>query len=245
MNIYCPRCKKKLELPDGFMGQQAKCLHCGKIFLVDRLAKDDAAFIDALVSVIGEKATQRVIENVDNERMAEHGDAQAQYEVGLFYYEGYESNGNNFLKNFTKAAKWLKLAANNGHADAQNLLGHMYLKGEGVSRDLIVAVKCFRMAAELGHAEAQCALGECFWAGKGTQINYAEAYEWFLKAANQGFAKAQRMVALFLFGGMGVKEDKVEAVKWYKKAAEQGEVRAQLELANRYFNGEGVEQNQD
>jgi TPR repeat protein len=51
--------------------------------------------------------------------------------------------------------KWLRKAANQGHADAQYNLGAMYFMGRGVLQDHVEAEKWYRKAAEQGHANAQ------------------------------------------------------------------------------------------
>jgi hypothetical protein len=46
-----------------------------------------------------------------------------------------------------EAARWLRKAAEEGHADVQNNLGWMYAKGEGVPKDYVQAYKWFNLAA--------------------------------------------------------------------------------------------------
>jgi hypothetical protein len=55
----------------------------------------------------------------------------------------------------TSASQWIRKAATQGDTEAQNTLGLMYLKGEGVKQNLNQAKKWFRKAATLGHAQAQ------------------------------------------------------------------------------------------
>jgi TPR repeat protein len=59
-----------------------------------------------------------------------------------------------------EAVKWYRLAAAEGHARAQFLLGSMYDDGEGLPEDPKEAVKFYRLAAEQGHAKAQARLNE-------------------------------------------------------------------------------------
>ena len=54
-----------------------------------------------------------------------------------------------------EGVKWCKLAAEQGHADAQYTLGVCYEGGMGVERSRAEAVKWYRMAAEQGNARAQ------------------------------------------------------------------------------------------
>lgn len=71
-------------------------------------------------------------------RKAQHGDARAQYELGRRCTE---------QKNYRCALEWLQKAAEQGHAGAQNRLGVMYERGEGVPMDLVQAYVWFTRAA--------------------------------------------------------------------------------------------------
>ena len=57
---------------------------------------------------------------------ARHGEADAQYNLGLCYIYG-----NGVSQSFKEAAKWLEKAAKQGHIEAQYNLGVCYLKGQG------------------------------------------------------------------------------------------------------------------
>jgi len=54
-----------------------------------------------------------------------------------------------------QAAKWIRKAATAGDSEAQNMLGVMYLKGEGVKKNMNLAKRWFKKAATLGHVQAQ------------------------------------------------------------------------------------------
>ena len=51
-------------------------------------------------------------------------------------------------------------AAEQGHPQAQYLLGYAYYRGDGVEQDDEVAARWYSKAAEQGHADAQKALGD-------------------------------------------------------------------------------------
>mmetsp|Transcript_72542 Transcript_72542/g.142095 ORF Transcript_72542/g.142095 Transcript_72542/m.142095 type:complete len:240 (-) Transcript_72542:1-720(-) len=53
----------------------------------------------------------------------------------------------------------LVTAADQGFAEAQDMLGILYTNGEGVKQNFEEAVKWFRQAADQGNADAQCSLG--------------------------------------------------------------------------------------
>jgi Sel1 repeat-containing protein len=73
------------------------------------------------------------------EKLAETGDANAQYRLGNFY-----ENGWGVAVDPKSAAKWYLRAAVQGHADAQYNLGIMYLNGRGVALDAKKAFAWFR-----------------------------------------------------------------------------------------------------
>lgn len=61
---------------------------------------------------------------------------------------------------------WIALAAEQGHAAAQNQLGSLYSLGEGVPEDHTEAVKWIRLAAEQGYSGALYNMGELYHEGK-------------------------------------------------------------------------------
>lgn len=131
--------------------------------------------------------------------------------------------------------------AQEGNAEAQNLLGICYYEGYGTEKDLKKAVEWYRKAAEQGNAESQYHLGYCYANGEGVEENQAKAAEWYKKAAEKGIANAQCNLAYRYIEGNGVPKDLNQAQSWYRKAAEQGDAQGQTELGLCYENGEGVE----
>jgi hypothetical protein len=68
------------------------------------------------------------------------------------WYEKAAADGN------SGAAETIKGAANQGHVDAQYIVGRMYEKGEGVKQDSNEAMKWYGLAAAQGNQSAQQAL---------------------------------------------------------------------------------------
>jgi TPR repeat protein len=141
-------------------------------------------------------------------------------------------------KNYTEAAKYYRIVADQGDAESQCNLGNCYY----FENDYSEAVKWYRKAAEQGYARAQFNLGNGYYNGKGVAQDYSEAVKWYRKAAEQGHVYAQFNLGNGYYNGKGVAQDYSEAVKWYRKAAEQGDADAQCNLGNGYYNGEGVAQ---
>ena len=94
-------------------------------------------------------------------------------------------------KDFAKAAKWSRKAADQGSAVAQGLLGEMYSSGQGVTQDYAKAVKWLRKAADQGFVPAQLDLAAVYSHGLGVPKDYAETAKWLHKAADKGSTTAQ------------------------------------------------------
>jgi TPR repeat protein len=86
---------------------------------------------------------------------------------------------------FEEAAKWFRLAAEQGEVLAERYLGTMYANGQGVARDDKEAVKWYARAAERGDAHAQASLAAMYSAARGTSQNFVQAHKWFTVAASR------------------------------------------------------------
>ena len=98
----------------------------------------------------------------NTQRLAEKGDAKAQYTVGLMYEQGY-----GVTSDIKQAVAWFEKAAEKGEAKAQYRLGSLYYHGQGVPKDLQQAAEWYKKAAEHGSTPAQEALGHMYLAGEG------------------------------------------------------------------------------
>ncbi len=94
-------------------------------------------------------------------------------------------------KDYAKAMKYARIAAERGNTDAMVDIGLMYNNGLGVTQDYAEAVKWYRKAAEQGDAWGQNNLGNKYRDGLGVTQDYSEAVKWYRKAAEQGNANAQ------------------------------------------------------
>jgi uncharacterized protein len=64
---------------------------------------------------------------------------------------------------YATALRLVRPLAERGHATAQNNLGFMYDKGQGVPQDYAAAMGWYRKAAEQGDANAQYNLGSLYY----------------------------------------------------------------------------------
>lgn len=117
--------------------------------------------------------------------LAERGDRDAQFWLGMRYAEG-----DGIVPNPKQAAKWFALAAQQGHTQAQYQYGLALLNGKGVVQDYRLAFAWIEKAAQQDYALAQHTLGELYRFGTGVATDKARAYLWFNLAAAQGFEAA-------------------------------------------------------
>ncbi len=113
--------------------------------------------------------------------LAESGDPEAQYRLGMMY-----DNGKGVAEDDARAVQWYRKAAQNGHSNAQYVLGLMYSEGSGVPEDDANAVYWFRKAAQNEHIDAQYRLGIVYDKGKGVPEDDAKAHSGIARPLNKG-----------------------------------------------------------
>lgn len=202
---------------------------------------------------------------------AESGDADAAYELALKYDKGKEvpkdknlsmkyyqlsaENGNVNAKYFIAMAimagdlsgepsyvfSLFTDAANNGMAEAQNMLGTCYYNGYGVDKNSDLAFEWYTKSAENGSSNAQYMLG---WAYTNAS-QYDGAYHWLKKSAEQGNAYAQKELGILYYWGRGVVEDNDLAFEWFSKSAKNGYGWGQYWLGSMYQSGYGTNKNRE
>jgi hypothetical protein len=89
---------------------------------------------------------------------ADEGSAWGQRALGLLHYDC----GTGVALDLREAARYFRMAAEQGHSEAQIRLGEMYEYGRGVARDLSEAARYLCMAADQGHSEAKFNLSEMY-----------------------------------------------------------------------------------
>ena len=197
---------------------------------------------------------------------------QAQYELGMAYYDGYGTKAD-----LEQAITWFEMAAMQGYSEAQYMLGriyerqrcdhgnaafwfqkaadqghngaikelaHLYKAGFGVEEDPAMMVRLYHRAAQASDPEAQAALGRCYLHGEGVEQNAKEAVKWFQQAAMAGESSAQVFLGECLEQGVGIEKDPKEATQWYRRSAVQGNTFACYRLGRCYEFGIGVAQDE-
>jgi len=174
---------------------------------------------------------------VPMQKLADEGNAKAQYEMGQMYNDSLSYF--NIPRNSEKALFWYKKAAENNYAPAQYYLGNMYSYGSIVKPDKKKSLYWYHKAAEQGHAMACYALYELSkkaLKGNPDKLDEEKEIYWLTKAAENNYSYAQYLLgSLYAYGTKEVK-DIEKALYWYKKAAIQGETHAGDALYNLYSN---------
>jgi uncharacterized protein len=119
--------------------------------------------------------------------MAKGSGGDNQDDPGWLAIEGY---GN--ATDFTKAAYWYRLAADQGHPEAQFDLARLYSDGKGVPRDETQAFKLVQMSAMQGYAPAAARLGWRYSTGRGVAKDEAQAFFWWTVAVRHGEKSAEK-----------------------------------------------------
>ena len=189
-------------------------------------------FILGLIAVC---LPQKVLAVSSNEEIASllskamHGDAAAQYNLGIMYDKGEEVPHNS-----KQAFYWYKKAAEQGVAEAQYNVAVMYGGGRGIRRNSKQAFYWYKKAAEQGVAKAQYDLAVMY--GRGVEgVPHDPEQEDNLAQSRIAEGNKERFP---MFG----RNDHNKLVDWYEKVAEQGDCRAQYTLAEMYREGKGVPQ---
>lgn len=120
--------------------------------------------------------------------LAEAGLSQAQFRLGIMYYQGRTT-----VKNEDLAKQWIIRAlpdllrkSAQGESWAQADLGTVYELGIGLDKDIGRAASWYRKAADQSHAGAQTNLGVLYASGEGVNYDRQKALYWLKRAASQG-----------------------------------------------------------
>lgn len=97
-----------------------------------------------------------------------------------------------YLEDYEQALKILRPLAEDGEAEAQDLLGRMYERGHGVTQDGQRALELYRLAADQGYPAAQVNLGWLFALGEGVTQDLIVAHMWWNVASANGAEHARK-----------------------------------------------------
>jgi TPR repeat protein len=196
---------------------------------------------------------------IDLVQAAEAGDAKAQNDLGLWYFE--------HLPQTPYSRTWFERAAAQGQSNAMHNLGILAARAD--DHDLAIAwynraaaagsilsyyymgrvfrrtgddtraFQAFDKGARGGSLEAQDALCELILEKK-LEEHYDLAFFLTNRNAEQGRANAQRILGHLYAQGIGVEPDPQKAISWWQESARNGDMVAQYNLGTSYHRGHMV-----
>ena len=155
--------------------------------------------------------------------LADAGNPQAQYMMGMLYAQGV-----GITRNYALARDWYEKAATAGLRAAQFSLGWLYYHGGeadagSVAIDRRQAARWLTAAADAGQPMASYIVGRMHLAGAaGLPADEARACALLVRAAEGGVAMAQYDAGSLLAAGRGCARDDVAAYTWFLILAAQG-----------------------
>ena len=213
------------------------------------MMKYDAAYLNKVFDVEGYR------------RLAEGGDPDAQYVLGM-----YCERGAGIGQGFADAVAWFQKAAGQKHPLAMYCMAQCYETGRGVEKNLIKAVDLYLEVSdsdsevsdlasskiagyygdgvlnrwltekiESGDKLAPVALdklGDSYMYGLGVKKDWDKAAALYRQAAEAGNAAARCSLGYCYEKGQGVEKDAKLAAYWYEKGAEGGDSAAQVYIGN-------------
>jgi TPR repeat protein len=167
-------------------------------------------------------------------RAAEAGDAETKYTVAVTPYD-------QFLPwNLGTRVRWLRQAAEAGHAKAALELSHY--GGRAVEKPFFGTIEEERQKVSAGEF-IPMQMVWCFENVGSVPLPMEEAVEWLMKLAAQGNIEAIKRLGVRYALGDGVEMDWERAVEYFRQSAEHPD--SQHFLGEAYANGWGVEQNDE
>ena len=147
------------------------------------------------------------------EKLADRGDAQAQYYLAEKFFWGQSATSN-----VSKAVDLYRRAAQQGNAKAQTQLGFAYQYGLGVARDRSEAARWYQKASEQGYDPARQLFSEMIAHGGGRDDAIGKLPSDCVKEAHEDNVQSQTFLAVMYFSRHAYEK----AFEWYGKAAEGG-----------------------
>lgn len=152
-------------------------------------------------------------------KLAEKGNAYANFEIGSNEYYGYVTS----YPRYDIAFKYLNRAAKYNHAGANYMIGNMYIRGligSKTKEELSFGYEYLLKSYELGNIAACNTIGNMYLKGiYPLEKNEAEAIKYYEKASNNDYAYAYNNL-----GSIAEKKgDLKDAFEYYKKSADLGE----------------------
>jgi len=143
--------------------------------------------------------------------LAQKGNKQAQYDLGIIYEEGhYPVN-----INLEKAIEYFAASAEQEYAPALSKIAYFYQKGIILKKDTKKAIKLYKKAASKNNAQAQYKLASMYAREEGLKKDMIIILDLYTRSAKQGYMSSIIALGLYYEMGVDVKKDYKKALFWY------------------------------
>lgn len=183
---------------------------------------------------------------------ADKGDAVAQNQLGVWYYEGKKVK-----KDYKVALDWWAKSAKQDNPDAIGNMAMCYQLGNGIKKDSVMAMSLYRAAIKKGNASiipqheqivkntknlfSARLLMDCYKNAIGVKRDTKKVENYQEILANAGDKEEQFSLALKYLNS----KRSEQAVKYFKMSAKNGKKEAVYYYGYLLFNGMGVEQDKN
>ena len=157
------------------------------------------------------------------------------YLLGVSYLQGTIVE-----QDLSKAALYVKMAADANHIEAQLAYVKFLEDGLGVEANTELAKETLKKAADSGNTEAMFLYAFYLESGKYDSVDQEQAFEYYRMAADNGYSRAQLIV-----GNKAKEKGEFDlAARYYRMAADMNNTMAMFELGMMLLEGKGVDQNE-
>lgn len=168
-------------------------------------------------------------------RLAEEGDAKAQYLIGTVEFLGIGQPPDS-----RAGLAWYERAARGGEILAMHNLGWAYGAGQGVEQDREKAFSWYLRAARAGYAASMYEVSRAYFNGWGVASDPEQWAQWLQQSAERRHPLAMAVLGGELMAGEHLPRNLEEGARWTQASADAGEVQGQYGLARAYLFGLGV-----
>lgn len=165
---------------------------------------------------------------------AERGDSEAQYRIGELLFV---QNADLPKISLASAMSFLTKSAEQGHVEAQYLLGEAYR----LCSKKAEAKTWYLKSSDAGNYNASCRLGDMYH----RESEGKSAIHFYERSVTQGGIDACMSLANIFETGNLLPVDKSKSAEWYRAAAEKGDLYSQHRIEEIYRTGQGLPLNID
>lgn len=145
-------------------------------------------------------------------------DANAAYQVMVRY----ELGSGGVSSDHTQAFYWGEIAANQGHAQAQAMIGWYYTSGRGIPEDKQKGLVWLEKSAAQNNPMGLSNLGWRYQIGEGVPKDYQKAFEYAKRASDLGNQVGRNNLAELYEKGNGIPKDYAKALELFEPVATTG-----------------------